>query len=135
MTDSESVRDEGYDEFLDALAAEDMDGYYLECPNGHGSLPPRRACPHCGETALEETPLPDDGRVVTYTVVHVPTPQFEADAPYVTAIADFGSVRLTGIVRGIDPDTVETGLTVWPTVEETETTGRRLLVFRPTGAD
>src|SRR6056297_1929720 len=39
MTDTD-YHDEGYDDWLDAI--EDGDGYYLECENGHGSLPPRR---------------------------------------------------------------------------------------------
>lgn len=133
MTEEGPVRDEGFDDFLDAVAGDS--GFFLACPNGHGSLPPRRVCPHCGASSLEETPLPDEGHVVTYTVVHVPTPQFEADAPYVTGIADFGPVRLTGIVRGIDPEAVHTGLAVVPTVEETETTGSRQLTLRPTGSD
>lgn len=123
-------RSEGYDDWLDAIEAND--GYYLECPNGHGSLPPRRVCPHCGELDLSEEPLPADGTVVTHTEVHVATPQLADDTPYVTAIAAFGPVRLTGMLRGVDHDTVETGITVVPSVEATETTGERVLVFRST---
>ena len=127
MNDADA-RDAGYDDWLDAIA--EGRGYYLECPEGHGALPPRRACPDCGRTELSEEPLPEGGTVATYTVVQVATPQFEDDAPYVTAIADFGSVRLTGLLRGVEHDAVETGLRVAPDVGETETTGDRALLLR-----
>ncbi|ESS04735.1 MAG: putative nucleic-acid-binding protein containing a Zn-ribbon [uncultured archaeon A07HR67] len=95
-----TARDAGYDEWVDALA--DGRGYALVCPEGHGSLPPRRTCPECGATTFSEEPLPERGTVETVTVVHVPPPQFADDAPYATAIAAFGPVRLTGVLRGVD---------------------------------
>jgi Predicted nucleic-acid-binding protein containing a Zn-ribbon len=95
-----TTRDAGYDEWVDALA--DGRGYALVCPEGHGSLPPRRTCPECGATTFSEEPLPERGTVETVTVVHVPPPQFADDAPYATAIAAFGPVRLTGVLRGVD---------------------------------
>ncbi|MXR20457.1 Zn-ribbon domain-containing OB-fold protein [Halobacterium bonnevillei] len=124
--DSDRVRDEGFDDFLDALA--DGEGYYVECANGHGSLPPRRVCPHCGSAVLADEPLPETGEVVTHTQVHVPTPAFAEDAPYVNAVVDFGAVRLTGQVLA-DAADVTVGTTVEPAVSETATTGERLLVF------
>lgn len=125
----EGVRDEGFDDLLDALAA--GDGYYLECPDGHGSLPPRRVCPRCGETDLAERPLPATGEVATFTVVRVATPRFAEDVPYVTAIADFGPVRLTGVLEAVDPDDVALGDRVEPTVGASETTGDRVVAFLP----
>jgi uncharacterized OB-fold protein len=113
----------GYDEWLDAIEA--GDAYYLECANGHGSLPPRRICPECGETDLEATPLPETGEIDTYTVVHVAAPAFTGDAPYTTAIADFGPVRVTAMA----PDDVEVGDSVSLTIGESKTSGDRLLLF------
>ena len=123
---SEDVRDAGYDDFLDALAA--GEGYYLECENGHGSLPPRRVCPHCGSRELVETALSEVGEIDSYTVVHVAAPSFADDAPYAVAVADFGGVRLTGQIQS-DLDAVENGRTVAAHVGESETTGDRLLTF------
>jgi uncharacterized OB-fold protein len=128
MSENERVRDEGFDDFLDAVEA--GEGFYLECPEGHGSLAPRRVCPHCGATDLEETSLPETGDIETYTTVHVASPEFEDDTPYVTAVVEFGGVRLTGQLRGIAPEDVETGAGVSPGVDRTETTGERILVFR-----
>ena len=113
----------GYDEWLDAIA--EGNAYYLECGNGHGSLPPRRICPECGEGDLEEIPLPETGTVETYTVVHVPAPSFADDAPYTTAVVDFGPVRLTGVTDA----TVEVGTDVSAKISESTTTGDRLLRF------
>ncbi len=123
-----SARDGGYDDWLDAVA--EGAGYSLVCDNGHGWLPPRRVCPDCGSRNLSEEPLSDAGEIATHTTVYVATPQFEDDAPYVTAVADFGPVSITGLVRGADPDEVEMGDVVGIDVGERETTGDRAVVFR-----
>ena len=127
MTDR--APDGQYDAWLDAI--EDGDPYYVECENGHGWLPPRRICPTCTSQALEEEPLPESGEIASFSTVHVATPQFEDDAPYVTTLARFGPVTITGILRGVDPDDVELGDIVGISVEERTTTGDRLVVFRP----
>lgn len=121
--------DAGYDDFLDAL--DDDAGYYLECPNGHGSLPPRRVCPQCGDRPLNEVPLPPVGRIATFTVISVATPQLAEDTPYVTGVIDFDAVQVTAFIRGVDPEDVEVGLPVELGVEKTETTGERAIVARP----
>lgn len=120
-------RDEGYDEWMAAI--DRGEGYALECSSGHGSLPPRRLCPECGDAELEERPLPEGGTLDTYTTIHVATPEFVGDAPYVVAIADFGFVRLTGQLRGDEEP--EVGMSVGVGVEERETEAEPLLVFRP----
>jgi uncharacterized OB-fold protein len=120
---------EGYDGWLDAL--DDGEGYYLACPEGHGSLPPRRVCPACGADELREDPLPDVGEVETFTVTHVGSPQFEDDTPYVVAVVDFGPVQVTGQVRGVDPEAVSVGATVGVDVDATATTGEDVVVFAP----
>jgi len=121
------ARDGEYDDLLDAIA--DDEGYYVECANGHGSLPPRRVCPHCGSRELSTPSLPDSGEISTYTRITVATPQFEDDAPFVTAIVDFGPVSVTGQIRDADPEEIETGDIVGIDVDETVTTGDRLIVF------
>lgn len=151
--DSNVTHDAGYDEWLDALAG--GEGYALRCSEGHGSLPPRRVCPECGSTDLSRASLPDTGTVETFSVVHVPSPRFAEDAPYVTAIVDVGPTRLTGVLRGVDidgddvtrddndvtrddpddgsesADDVGIGTTVAIGVEERTTDGEPLVVFRP----
>jgi uncharacterized OB-fold protein len=123
------MSDAGYDEWLAAIG--DGEGYYLRCADGHGSLPPRRVCPRCGSAALERARLPSTGTVETFTVCHVGIPDFADEEPYATAIADFGDVRLTGVVRGVDPDEVAVGMAVEPAVGTNRTTGEDLLTLRP----
>ena len=129
MSDRTEPRDAGYDDWLDAIRA--GEGHYLECPEGHGSLPPRRVCPHCGSPDLTERPLPETGTVETFSLVHVAAPTFADDAPYVTAVVAFGPARLTGVVRDADPDAVEIGDEVRVDVDTTETAGDDVVVFRP----
>jgi uncharacterized OB-fold protein len=124
------MSDADYKAWLDALDA--GEGYALVCPDGHGSLPPRRVCPECGSSALSREPLAETGRIETFSVVHVPSPRFADDAPYVTAVADFGPVRTTGVLRGVDSDEATVGLSVEVGVEERATDGESLVVFRPT---
>lgn len=118
-----------YDEWLDAI--ETGEAFYLESPAGHGSLPPRRVCPHSGSTKLSRRPLPETGTIETYTVVHVAAEKFSEDTPYVSAVVDFGPVELTGVLRGVDPTAVAVGDEVTVTVETRETTDDQLVVFRP----
>jgi uncharacterized OB-fold protein len=119
------ARDGAFDDWLDAVAA--GEAYYLECPAGHGLLPPRRVCPACGVRELSRRDLPEPGEVLTHTTVAVPTPAFADDAPYVTAIAAFGPVRLTAVVDG----EVETGDRVRVGVGRTATRDERVLQFEP----
>lgn len=121
--------DAGFDEWLAALG--EGDGHYLRCPNGHGSLPPRRVCPDCASPDLAETALPETGEIETFTTVHVAAPQFADDVPYVTAVASFGPVRLTGIVRGVAPEAVTVGDAVVADAGTTETEGEPVVVLRP----
>lgn len=124
-----SARDGGYDDWLDAIAEDEA--YYLACENGHGWLPPRSVCPDCGSRDLSEESLPDAGEIATHTTVFVATPQFEEDAPYVTAVVDFGSVSVTGMVRDVELEDVAVGDVVGIDVGERATTDDRAVVFRP----
>ncbi|WP_323676708.1 Zn-ribbon domain-containing OB-fold protein [Halorubellus sp. PRR65] len=129
MSDDEEVADAGYDEWIDAVG--EGEGYFLSCENDHGSLPPRRVCPHCGSLDIEQTPLPERGEVETFTITHVATPNFADDTPYAVGIARFGDVRVTGQLRDVAVEDVEVGMEVGIDIDETATTGDDLVVFRP----
>lgn len=126
---SDEPRDDGYDDFLDAV--EEGDPYYLEGSDGAGWLPPRLRDPRTGERGLTEEEMPDTGEIVTMTTTYVATPDFADDAPFVVAIADFGPLQLTGQVRGVDPDDVDIGDEVELDVGRTETADERLVTFHP----
>lgn len=118
-----------HDEFCEAIEAGDP--FYLACPEGHGLVPPRRVCPHCGAQTLTAEPLPGPGQVQASTVVHVATSAFADNVPYVTAIAEFGPVSLTGVITESTADTVEKGTPVTVNIDRTETRQRPTLVFEP----
>jgi uncharacterized OB-fold protein len=122
-------RDAGFDDFLDAVAA--GEAYYLETESGDDHLPPMPYDPATGSAGVRERRLPDTGEILTHTTTHVAAPQFLEDAPYVTAIADFGPVNVTGQVRNLNPAAVEIGQAVTLGVERSETAGERVLVFYP----
>jgi len=123
------TRDAGYDDFLDALEAGEP--YYLESPSGNGWLPPREVDPETGERELVEKDLPTTGEILTYTITNVAGPSFADDTPYVVAIGQFGPVRITGQVRGLDHDDVEVGQEVEIGVGRNETADERVVVFEP----
>lgn len=123
------ARDDGYDDFLDAVEAGEP--YYLESPSGEGWLPPRVCDPVTGERELVAKVLPETGELLTQTATFVAGPDFADDAPYVVAIASFGPVNVTGQMRGVDPDAVEIGQKVTLGVEQSETTDDRVVVFYP----
>jgi uncharacterized OB-fold protein len=122
-------RDDGYDDFLDAI--EDGEPYYLEGPSGNGSLPPARVDPETGTRDLTEQPLPDTGEIQTLTQTHVAAPDFADDAPFVVAVVDFGPVSVTGQIRGAEPSAVDIGQEVTIGVDQTETNDERIVVFEP----
>jgi uncharacterized OB-fold protein len=123
------ARDGGYDDFLDAIEAGEP--YYLEAPNGDGSLPPARIDPTTGTRELTEQPLPDTGEIQTLTQTHVAAPDFADDAPFVVAVVDFGPVSVTGQIRGAEPSAVDIGQEVTIGVDRTETNDERVVVFEP----
>lgn len=85
-----------YDDWLDAVDA--GEGYALACPDDHRTVPPATRCPDCGAPDLERVPLAETGSILTATTVHVAIPEYEDDAPYTVAVADFDGLRLTGRV-------------------------------------
>jgi hypothetical protein len=118
-----------FEEFLDSI--KQNTGKYLSCEYGHQALPPRRACPECGATELSVETLPETGRLIALTEIHVPTAEFSDEVPYCTAIARFGPLRLTGQLRGATYDDVSVGNPVVADVRDSSTTGNRVVVFSP----
>ncbi len=101
-------------------------GKCTRCGKVH--FPPRLICDACRCREFEEVTLPREGKVLTWTVIHVPPARFDLEAPYVIAIVELeggvrqdagqvrqdglpvagtaraGQVRLTCQVTDCDPD-------------------------------
>jgi uncharacterized OB-fold protein len=76
--------------------------------------PPREACPKCGGTVFEETVMPRDGKVVTFTIVRVPPAGFTEQTPLPIALVELeNGVRLMVQIADVaDPEEITTGMPV-----------------------
>jgi uncharacterized OB-fold protein len=75
------------------------------------TAPPRSVCFHCGSSELFWTELPGRGRLVTYTVIHLPPAQFQALAPYAIGIVELtDGVRLPGMIRNVKFENLKIGM-------------------------
>lgn len=116
-------------DFRDALEG----GYLLasRCRGcGDVRLPPRPLCPRCGSGDLEEFKAPKLGRVVAYTVIHVPPPRFKGEEPYTVAVVELlEEVRVSGRLLDISEGDLQIGLEV--EADFIKFWGETLLCFKP----
>ncbi len=106
-------------------------GVGVECGNCERVyFPPREVCPHCRRESIgkmKERELSGKGRLVTFTEIHEPMPDFKMMVPYIMAIVEMDEdVRMTGQLVDIDYDEVEQGM-------EVDVTIRRLGEESPSG--
>jgi len=74
-------------------------------------LPPKNICPKCFSTDLEWTKLGKRGKLVTYTVIHIPPIQFQSMAPYSIGIVKLEEgIHLLGIIRDVKPEKIKVGM-------------------------
>jgi len=74
-------------------------------------LPPKNICPKCFSTDLEWIKLKERGKLVTYTVIHVPPIQFQSIAPYAVGIIELeDGPHLLGMIREVKPDKIKVGM-------------------------
>jgi hypothetical protein len=75
--------------------------------------PPRLICPECKGRAFETVALPLDGKVLTYTVVHVGPSGFSDETPYALGIIELaGGVRLMSQIVDVDLESLKVGMPV-----------------------
>jgi len=74
------------------------------------SFPPRLVCSECRGRKFEPVVLAKEGKVLTYTVIHVPPDQFSDEAPYAIAVVELDDgVRTTMQLVDCDLDKIKTG--------------------------
>ncbi len=56
---------------------------------GTSYFPPKMDCPSCLDSEVEWFEIKNDGKLVTYTVVHYGPSGFEDEAPYTLGIGEF----------------------------------------------
>ncbi len=74
-------------------------------------LPPKPMCTQCFSTNLQWIELQKTGKLVSYTIIHVPTKQFQSMAPYTVGIVEFEKgLRLPGIIRDLPHEKLKIGI-------------------------
>src|SRR5215469_5902067 len=72
----------------------------LKCGKNH--LPPRPLCDNCYSTQFEWVPISNEGKLLTYTVIHIAPTQFQDLAPYSVGIIQLtGGLKLPGVVQDV----------------------------------
>ncbi|MEM2385552.1 MAG: Zn-ribbon domain-containing OB-fold protein [Candidatus Bathyarchaeia archaeon] len=84
-------------------------------------LPPRPLCDNCLSADFEWVELPQKGKLITYTIIHVAPPQFQSIAPYAVGIIQLeNGVNLPGIIRDTPLDKIEIGMPLKIEFEEVQ---------------
>ncbi|MEM2137076.1 MAG: Zn-ribbon domain-containing OB-fold protein [Candidatus Methanomethylicia archaeon] len=80
---------------------------------GNIFLPPKGFCPKCSSRNLFWMEISNVGRILSFTEIHVPLKGFENYAPYIVVLVEFDcGVRLPGILRGVDLNSLDVGVRV-----------------------
>lgn len=78
-------------------------------------FPPRRVCGHegCAGREFEKVVLPDEGKVVTWTVIHTGPAEFGDLQPYVVGLVELADgTRIMSQIVDLDPQAVEMDMPV-----------------------
>lgn len=74
-------------------------------------LPPRPLCDECFSERFEWTEIPQRGKLLTYTIIHVAPPQFQEMTPYVVGIVQLGNgLRIPGMIKNVDHEKIRIGM-------------------------
>jgi uncharacterized OB-fold protein len=86
-----------------------MAGQCKKCGKIH--LPPRPICDNCYNQDFEWKEISGKGKLLTYTIIHVAPPQFQAMAPYIVGIVQLeNGLRLPGMISGVIEQNLKVGI-------------------------
>jgi len=83
-----------------------------KCQNcGKIHLPPRPLCDKCYSQEFMWVTIPNKGKLLTYTVIHIAPQQFRLIAPYAIGIIQFeNGAKLPGMITGVPHDQLQVGM-------------------------
>jgi len=85
--------------------------YCKSCGKSH--YPPRIYCPHCGSKDLEFVKLPEEGKILYFTVIRAPPTDFEEYAPYIVALIELkNGTRLMAQIVDVRAEELKEGMEV-----------------------
>lgn len=77
---------------------------------GKSFYPPRLICDKCGSRKFESYTLPEEGKLMTFTVIRTPASQFSDEAPYALGIVKFpDGVQMMGQIVDCEFDKLKIG--------------------------
>ena len=86
-----------------------MAGKCLKCGKIH--LPPRPLCGNCYGQNFEWIEVSGKGKLLTYTVIHVASPQFQTLAPYAVGIVQLeNGLKIPGMISGVPQEQLKVGM-------------------------
>ncbi|MEM2465921.1 MAG: Zn-ribbon domain-containing OB-fold protein [Candidatus Bathyarchaeia archaeon] len=82
-------------------------------------LPPRPLCSKCLSTEFEWIELPQNGKLLTYTIIHVAPTQFQNMAPYAVGIIQLeNGVKIPGMIKNVELNRIRVGMPLKMEFEE-----------------
>ena len=86
-----------------------MAGKCVKCGKIH--LPPRPLCDNCFSQEFEWKEVSGKGKLLTYTIIHIAPPQFQAIAPYAVGIVQLeNGLKIPGMISGITQKQLKIGM-------------------------
>ena len=83
----------------------------INCGSIH--FPPRKICPKCRQRSFEPVQLDREGKLLTYTIIHVAPSVFTDQVPYAIGIVELNQgVRLLCQITDCSPDEIKSGMPV-----------------------
>ncbi len=74
-------------------------------------VPPKPMCSKCFSKDLNWKELPKQGKLLTYTVIHVSPEQFQSLTPYAVGIVKLEEgAQLPGMIKDVEFDKIEVGM-------------------------
>jgi len=81
------------------------------CKCGKIHLPPRPLCDNCYSQEFMWIEVSGKGKLLTYTIIHVAPPQFQALAPYTVGIVQLeNGLKLPGMISGVAEGQLKVGM-------------------------
>jgi uncharacterized OB-fold protein len=86
-----------------------MAGKCTKCGKIH--LPPRPLCDNCYSQQFEWLEISGQGKLLTYSVIHIAPQQFQALAPYAVGIVELeNGLRIPGMIQGATEEQLKIGM-------------------------
>jgi uncharacterized OB-fold protein len=82
---------------------------------------PKPLCLKCSSKKLSWVPFKGVGKLASYTIVHIPHPRFQNEAPYILGVIELEeSVKLLARIKNVKPEDIKIGMPLKVDFEKSE---------------